>query len=116
MHRSRRIRYILYPFLSFLLLAAPKMRAQNTPEPPNPSLQAPTTPAPTQGAETAAARVRARRQQRIAAIIQDIYSHKYEGYAGGGYLRFRPGDSLQRVTEVSWTVGFTDYIKPMLGI
>ncbi len=115
MHRSRRIRYILYPFLSFLLLAAPDMRAQNTPEPPNPTLQAP-TPAPAQGAETAAARVRARRQQRIAAIIQDIYSHKYEAYAGSGYLRFRPGDSLQRVTEVDWNVGFTDYIKPKLAI
>jgi hypothetical protein len=116
MHRSSRIRYILYPFLSFLLLAAPEMRAQNTPEPPAPALQAPTTPAPTQGAESAAARVRARRQQRIAAIIADIYSHKYEAYAGGGYLRFRPGDSLQRVTEVSWNVGFTDYIKPKLAI
>jgi hypothetical protein len=93
------------------------MRAQNTPEPPNPTLQAPaTTPAQTQGAETAAARVRARRQQRIAAIIADIYSHKYETYAGSGYLRFRAGDSLQKVTEVDWNVGFTDYIKPKLGI
>ena len=106
MHRSRRISIHSVSISIFSSSCrAEDARPEHTPETPTPTLQAPTTPAPTQGAETAAARVRARRQQRIAAIIADIYSHKYEAYAGGGYLRFRPGDSLQKVTEISWNVG-----------
>jgi hypothetical protein len=67
-------------------------------------------------AREAQARVRARRQQRTQAVIQDTYSHKYEAYFGYGYLRFRPGSALQHVTEYGWNIGITDYIRPKLGI
>jgi hypothetical protein len=120
MHRSKRTRLFFYPLMSFFLLAAPILRAQTTTEPaaaaPAQTTPAPATATATQTPGSAAARVRARRQQRIQAIVNDIYSHKYEAYAGGNYLRFRAGDSLQRVTEVGWNVGATDYIRPHLGI
>jgi hypothetical protein len=67
-------------------------------------------------AREAQARVRARRQQRTQAVIQDTYSHKYDAYFGYGYLRFRPGSALQHVTEYGWNIGITDYIRPKLGI
>ena len=61
-------------------------------------------------------RVRARRQLRVQQIIQDTYSHKYEVYGGGGYLRFRPGSTLQHLNEAAWNAGFTDYLKGKIGI
>ncbi len=67
-------------------------------------------------AREAQARVRARRQQRIQAIIQDTYSHKYEVSLGYAYLRLRPGHSLQHTTETGWNVDLTEYIRPKLGI
>ena len=131
MHRSKRKLYTLYPLLSFLLLAAPSLvlttaaRAQTSttntvPEPqtltPAPQAAPSATATAPQTNQSAAARVRARRQQRIDAIIKDIYGHKYEFFAGYGYLRFRPGDTLQHTSESAWDVGFTDYVKPKLGI
>ena len=64
----------------------------------------------------AQARVNARRRLREQAIEQDTYSHKYEFYAGGGYLRFRPGSTLQHNTETAWNAGVTEWIRPKLGI
>jgi hypothetical protein len=124
MQRSKRKQYILYPLLSFFLLAAPLFllvaaaRAQSsTDATPAPQATAPSpAAAPSASPQTAAERVRARRQQRIAAIINDIYGHKYEAYGGYGYLRFTPGPSLQHVTEAAWNVGITDFLKPKLGL
>ncbi len=64
----------------------------------------------------AQARVNARRRLREEAIVQDTYSHKYELYAGGGYLRFRPGTNLQHNTEAAWNAGITEWVRPKLGI
>ncbi|WP_124848590.1 hypothetical protein [Acidipila sp. EB88] len=64
----------------------------------------------------AQARVNARRRLREQAIVQDTYSHKYEVYFGGQYLRFHPGPNLQHNTEAGWNVGVTKYIRPKLGI
>ncbi len=61
-------------------------------------------------------RVMARRHIREQQIMQDTYSHRFEVYGGGGYLRFHPGPFLQHNTEVSWNSGFTDWIKPRLGV
>ncbi len=61
-------------------------------------------------------RVMARRRLREQQVEQDTYSHHYEVYFGAGYLRFRPGHDLQHNTNVAWNVGFTDWIKPKLGI
>lgn len=62
------------------------------------------------------ARIRARREQRRAQAIHEVYSHLYEGYAGMGYLRFTPGANLQRVTMYAWDTGFTRYYNERLGV
>ena len=64
----------------------------------------------------AQARVEMRRRQRQQLIIEDTYSHKYEVYFGGGYLRFRPGAYLQHLNETAWNVGATEWVRPKLGI
>jgi len=61
------------------------------------------------------ARIRARREQRRLAAIHDAYSHVYEGYVGGGYLRTHAGPP-QRLTEYNWNVGFTRYYSQRLGV
>lgn len=115
MHRSKRTRSVLFTLLSFFLLAAPQMRAQNNPD-TTAAPQVKQRPSENPAAQSAAARVRARRRERIQALIQDIYSHKYEFYAGGGYQRFRPGDTLQNATELAWNAGVTDYFRRRLGV
>jgi len=75
-----------------------------------------------QGPLTVQARLKARREQRRAAAIHDVYSHLYEAYVGTGYMRFTPGDGavpgqgLQRMNEWSWNVGATRYYSERLGI
>ncbi len=64
----------------------------------------------------AQARVQTRRRMRQEAVIHDTYSHKYEVYAGGGYVRFRPGASLQHINESAWNVGATEWVRPKLGV
>ncbi len=64
----------------------------------------------------AQARVLARRRLREQQVEQETYSHKFEVYAGGGYLRFRPGSSLQHNTEGAWNAGLTEWIRPKLGL
>lgn len=73
-------------------------------------------PAPNQGQLTVQARIRARREQRRAQAIHDTYSHLYEAFVGGGYLRFTPGPNRQRVTLYSWDVGLTRYFNERLGV
>jgi hypothetical protein len=62
------------------------------------------------------ARIRARREQRRLTAIHDAYSHLYEGYVGGGYLRTHAGPSLQKLTEYNWNVGLTRYYSQRLGV
>ena len=58
----------------------------------------------------------ANRKARIERTIQDTYSHKWEVGGGGGYLRFRSGEYLQRNNEVTfWLTGTYD-LNPKLGI
>jgi hypothetical protein len=110
--------------LALALFAAPMVLcAQSTtdqqPAQTPAQTQAPATPAPQQRAEVlreAQARVKARRKLRIQQIIQDTYSHKYELYFGGGYLRFRPGSSLQKINESAWNLGVTDYFAGKVGL
>jgi hypothetical protein len=62
------------------------------------------------------ARIRARREQRRTAAIHEIYDHLYEGYIGAGYLRFRPGSTLQKVNEYDWNGGITRFYSERLGV
>jgi hypothetical protein len=80
------------------------------------SSQQPAASGPTQGQLSVQARIKARREQRRAAAIRDVYTHLYEAYAGGGYLRFTPGPTLQRANEKSWDVGVTRFYDERLGV
>ncbi|HSY71354.1 MAG TPA: hypothetical protein VK798_03900 [Alloacidobacterium sp.] len=125
MFRSNRF----YPVLAFTLLsfAALQVRAQHVTDQPQPTDGAQTAqttqtapqPSAQERAEVlrqAQARVKARRKLREQQVIQDTYSHKYEAHFGGNYLRFRPGNDLQRLNEAGWNVGITDYAFGKIGI
>ena len=58
----------------------------------------------------------ANRQARIARIVQDTYSHRWEVGGGGGYLRYRSGESLQRNNEITFWMTGTRYFNPKLGV
>ncbi len=125
MHFRRCSGYAAYPLLAVLLLAPFAARAQDsTPQQPADNTQSQTDQIQTQSTpqqraqvlREAQARVNARRKLRIKQIIQDTYSHKYELDFGGGYLRFRPGSSLQHNSESGWNIDITDYLKGDLGI
>jgi len=62
------------------------------------------------------ARIRARREQRRAAALHEVYGHEYEGYFGMAYLRFEPGATLERAHEYGWNPGFTRYFSERLGV
>jgi hypothetical protein len=127
MHFGKRKGYLAYPILaSAILFASASMRAQDASpqqqQTTDSQIQAETQAqeqTPEQRVEVlraAQARVKARRRLRIRQIIQDTYSHQYETYFGGGYLRFRPGSSLQKNSEAGWNVGITDYLAGKLGV
>lgn len=73
-------------------------------------------PAQTPQQQSVQARIRARREQRRAAAIHDAYSHLYETYGDMGYLRFKPGPSLQKATMYAWDTGLTRYFSERLGV
>ena len=56
-----------------------------------------------------------RRQQRRATAIHDAYDHRWESYMDMGYLRFKPGPSLQRLTYYAWETGLTRFSTERLG-
>ena len=58
----------------------------------------------------------ANRRARIAKTIQDTYTHRWEVGGGGGYLRFRSGQSLQKNSEITFWVNSTYYLNQKLGI
>jgi hypothetical protein len=61
-------------------------------------------------------RIRMRREQRRATAMHDAYGHLYEGYVNLGYLRFKPGPNLQRLTYYGWDTGLTRYFNDRLGV
>ncbi len=103
----------------FLMPAGQGQQKQSTPGEPVDPTQKPVPTPQQQRVEVlreAQSRVDARRRLREQQAEQDTYSHKFEVYGGGGYLRFRPGSSLQHNTEAAWNVGLTEWIRPKLGI
>lgn len=105
--------------LALLLPAAHVVVAQNssssTTPAPQDQAQQPQAAPQTQGEQTVQGRLKARREQRRIQAIHDTYSHLYEAFVGGGYMRFRPGPDLQLLTMYSWNVAFTRYYGPKLG-
>ena len=58
----------------------------------------------------------ANRKARIARTIQETYSHRWEVGGGGGYLRFRSGENLQRNNQITWDTWGQYNLSPKLGI
>lgn len=56
------------------------------------------------------------KQRREAQMVTDAYSHRWEFYVGGQYMRFRPGPDLHNSGTGGWTVGLTRYFTPRFGI
>jgi hypothetical protein len=110
---------------AFLASQCPALLAQasSSSQPTDPApAQAPATPspaaqAPSQGQLSVSARIKARREQRRAAAIKEVYTHLYEGYVATTYLRFHPGTTLQRMNEYGgWNVGFSRYYSERFGV
>ena len=72
--------------------------------------------APSSPANSVSRRIRANRQARIARTIQETYSHKYEIAGGGGYLRFREGQYLQKISQINFFGTGNYYFNPQLSI
>lgn len=58
----------------------------------------------------------ASREARIARTIQATYAHQWEIAGGGGYLRWRSGESTKRNNEISWNTTASYYLNPKLAI
>jgi len=116
MYSFRRLALLLALASSaFPIIQAQSPSSSSTPAPAD--QQAPAAPqSQTQPQLSVQARIKARREQRRAAAIHEVYDHLYEAYVGAGYLRFRPGTTLQRVNEYDWNVGFTRYLSERLGV
>jgi len=71
-----------------------------------------TSSTPTRGSR----RQNANRQARIARNIADAYSHRWEVAGGGGFLRFRTGENLQKISEVNFFMNANYQLSPTLGI
>ena len=54
--------------------------------------------------------------RREAQIVTDTYTHRWEVYLGGQYMRFRPGPHLHNSGMGGWTLGATRYFNPRWGI
>jgi hypothetical protein len=58
----------------------------------------------------------ATKQRREAALVTETYTHRWELYVGGEYMRFRPGPYLHNSGMGGWIVGATRYFNPRFGI
>jgi hypothetical protein len=58
----------------------------------------------------------ATKRRREAQIVTDTYTHRWEFYVGGEYMRFRPGPLLHNSGMGGWVVGATRYFTPRFGI
>lgn len=56
------------------------------------------------------------KQRREAALVTETYTHRWEFYVGGEYMRFRPGPDLHNSGMGGWIVGATRYFNPRFGI
>ena len=61
-------------------------------------------------------RIRDNRRARVQRNIVDTYTHRYEVAGGGGFLRFRTGEFLQRITQVNFFMTGGYALNPQLSI
>lgn len=58
----------------------------------------------------------ATRKARIERTIQETYNHRWELAGGGGFLRFRSGEYLQRNSEITWFTDATYNLNTKWGV
>lgn len=58
----------------------------------------------------------ASREARIQRTIHDTYSHRWEVFGGGGYLRFRSGEITQKNNEVTWAAQANYFLSPKIAV
>jgi hypothetical protein len=119
MYSFRRLALVLALFLPASFAALGQSSSTSSSEPTTQDQVQPPVPAARdsqQGKTNVQSRIRLRREQRRAQTIHDTYSHLYEVFVGGGYIRMTPGPALQRLTMYSWDVAVTRYFNERLGI
>ncbi len=58
----------------------------------------------------------ASRQARIQRTIDETYTHRWEIFGGGGYMRFESGEYTQKNNEITWNFTPHYYLNPKLAI
>ena len=58
----------------------------------------------------------ASREARIRRTITDTYTHRWEVFGGGGYIRFRSGEFTQKNNEVTWNTQANYFLTPKFSI
>jgi hypothetical protein len=58
----------------------------------------------------------ASRQARIRRTITDTYSHRWEVFGGGAYMRFRSGEYTQKNNEITWNTQANYFLNPKFSI
>ena len=58
----------------------------------------------------------ASREARIQRTINETYTHRWEIFGGGGYMRFDSGFYTQKNNEVTWNFAPHYYLNPKLAI
>ncbi len=58
----------------------------------------------------------AARQVRIQRTIEDTYTHRYEVFGGGGFMRFRSGEFTKKNNEVTWAANTSYYLGEKFAV
>jgi len=61
-------------------------------------------------------RINATRQARIAKAVEETYTKKWEVAGGGGFVRFRSGQYLQRNSEITWATSLARNFSPVWSV
>jgi hypothetical protein len=56
------------------------------------------------------------RKARIQKALEETYTHRWEVGGGGGYIRFRSGEYLQKNSEIAFWSSATYFFNPKLGL
>ncbi len=106
-HRTCFAALLALLFVFLLSLGTPMLRAETTKQKKKKAEQ--------QARLLESRRMRSR-QRRIQQTIQNTYSHRYEIYGGGMYMRFRPGPYLHNAGTGGWALGLAGFLTPRFGI
>lgn len=97
-------------------MASPSLAQDSTPQ-LQPKSSSSSTPEQTQTTRRSLENRRLQtKQRREAQLVTETYTHRWEVYVGGEYMRFRPGPDLHNSGMGGWILGATRYFTPRWGI